>query len=163
MLEVYKKLIQDLLAAPPQPGQTIKKLEIKQVAEGVHHVLELIEVQVHSMSESWALLLEIDSTELLKYKQMVEKDKHEVNSKYGLVKKMEETVQILEAKLKGRNQTNKSLQDKLRELEEELVNERKARLTPEVKVKEQQAENIYEKPPITHSRTVNEANLLSRD
>ncbi|KAH9304324.1 hypothetical protein KI387_008728, partial [Taxus chinensis] len=56
VLEVYNEHIRDLLAAPPQPGQTVKKLEIKQVAEGLHHVLGLVEAQVHSMSEVWEVL-----------------------------------------------------------------------------------------------------------
>ncbi|KAH9295914.1 hypothetical protein KI387_039502, partial [Taxus chinensis] len=56
VLEVYNEHIRDLLAAPPQPGQTVKKLEIKQVAEGLHHVPGLVEAQVHSMSEVWEVL-----------------------------------------------------------------------------------------------------------
>ncbi|KAH9326656.1 hypothetical protein KI387_006834, partial [Taxus chinensis] len=56
VLEVYNEHIRDLLAAPPQPGQTIKKLEIKQVAKGFHHVPGLVEAQVHSMSEVWEVL-----------------------------------------------------------------------------------------------------------
>ncbi|KAH9309681.1 hypothetical protein KI387_037592, partial [Taxus chinensis] len=67
VLEVYNEHIRDLLAAPPQPGQTVKKLEIKQVAEGVHHVLGLVEAQVHSMSELFLLLgwIEISLIELV--------------------------------------------------------------------------------------------------
>ncbi|KAH9298907.1 hypothetical protein KI387_030589, partial [Taxus chinensis] len=56
VLEVYNEHIRDLLAAPPQTGKTIKKLEIKQVAEGLHHVPGLVETQVQSMSEVWEVL-----------------------------------------------------------------------------------------------------------
>ncbi|KAH9330004.1 hypothetical protein KI387_002112, partial [Taxus chinensis] len=56
VLEVYNEHIRDLLAAPPQPGQTVKKLEMKQVPEAVHHVPGLVEAQVHSMSEVWEVL-----------------------------------------------------------------------------------------------------------
>ncbi|GLJ13213.1 hypothetical protein SUGI_0207810 [Cryptomeria japonica] len=56
VLEVYNEQIRDLLASPPHHGQIVKKLEIKQVAEGVHHVPGLVEAQVHIMSEVWEVL-----------------------------------------------------------------------------------------------------------
>jgi kinesin family protein C2/C3 len=316
VLEVYNEQIRDLLASP-QPGQTVKKLEIKQMAEGIHHVPGLVEAQVHSMNEVWEVLQtgssaravgstnanehssrshcilyvmvrgensingectrsklwlvdlagservaktdvqgdrlkeaqninkslsalgdvisslatknshipfrnsklthllqdslggdsktlmfvqispnendisetlcslnfasrvrgielgparkQFDSTELLKYKQMVEKAKQDGKSKEGSMKKMEETIQNLEAKLKGRDQANKLLHDKVKELEGQLANERKARLNLESKLKEQQqqAGKVSEKPPLIRQfggvRTVNETNVLSKD
>lgn len=56
VLEVYNEQIRDLLASSTQPGHTVKKLEIKQVADGVHHVPGLVEAQVHSMNEVWDVL-----------------------------------------------------------------------------------------------------------
>eukprot|EP01018_Ginkgo_biloba_P006102 Gb_27150 [translate_table: standard] len=56
VLEVYNEQIRDLLASPTQQGQPVKKLEIKQVAEGVHHVPGLVEAQVHNMNEVWEVL-----------------------------------------------------------------------------------------------------------
>ncbi|KAH9313775.1 hypothetical protein KI387_022402, partial [Taxus chinensis] len=56
VLEVYNEQIRDLLASPPHQGQIVKKLEIKQVAEGVHHVPGLVEAQVHTMGEVWEVL-----------------------------------------------------------------------------------------------------------
>lgn len=56
VLEVYNEQIRDLLASPTQPGHTVKKLEVKQVAEGVHHVPGLVEAQVHTMNEVWEVL-----------------------------------------------------------------------------------------------------------
>jgi kinesin family protein C2/C3 len=46
VLEAYDEQIHDLLASPTQPGHTVKKLEIKQVAEGVRHFPGLVEDQV---------------------------------------------------------------------------------------------------------------------
>lgn len=316
VLEVYNEQIRDLLASP-QPGQTVKKLEIKQMAEGIHHVPGLVEAQVHSMNEVWEVLQtgssaravgstnanehssrshcilyvmvrgenlingectrsklwlvdlagservaktdvqgdrlkeaqninkslsalgdvisslatktshipfrnsklthllqdslggdsktlmfvqispsendisetlcslnfasrvrgielgparkQFDSTELLKYKQMVDKAKQDGKSKEGSMKKMEETIQNLEEKLKGRDQANKLLHDKVKEIEGQLANERKARLNLESKLKEQQqqAGKVAEKPPLIRQfggvRTVNETNVLSKD
>lgn len=317
VLEVYNEQIRDLLASP-QPGQAVKKLEIKQMAEGIHHVPGLVEAQVHSMNEVWEVLQtgssaravgstnanehssrshcilyvmvrgensingectrsklwlvdlagservaktdvqgdrlkeaqninkslsalgdvisslatknshipfrnsklthllqdslggdsktlmfvqispnendisetlcslnfasrvrgielgparkQFDSTELVKYKQMVEKAKQDGKSKEGSMKKMEETIQNLEAKLKGRDQANKLLHDKVKELEGQLANERKARLNLESKLKEQQqqAGKVAEKPPLLVRqfggvKTVNETNVLSKD
>lgn len=113
---------------------------------------------------------QFDSTELVKYKQMVEKAKQDGKSKEGSMKKMEETIQNLEAKLKGRDQANKLLHDKVKELEGQLANERKARLNLESKLKEQQqqAGKVAEKPPLLVRqfggvKTVNETNVLSKD
>nr|AMS24251.1 kinesin 14-IIIa protein [Marsilea vestita] len=56
VLEVYNEQIRDLLASPPPSGQSAKKLEIKQVADGVHHVPGLTEAKVESMEEVWEVL-----------------------------------------------------------------------------------------------------------
>jgi kinesin family protein C2/C3 len=56
VLEAYDEHICDLLASPTHPGRTVKNLEIKQVVEGVRHVLGLVEAQVHAMNEVWEVL-----------------------------------------------------------------------------------------------------------
>ncbi|XP_077243787.1 kinesin-like protein KIN-14Q isoform X2 [Tasmannia lanceolata] len=68
---------------------------------------------------------QIDISELSRYKQMVEKVKHDIKSKDGYIRKMEETIQGLELKMKARDLSNKTLQDKLKELESQLMIERK--------------------------------------
>ncbi|XP_043689012.1 kinesin-like protein KIN-14Q isoform X2 [Telopea speciosissima] len=82
---------------------------------------------------------QLDSIELVKYKQMVEKAKHDIKSKEVLMKKMEETIQSLDLKVKGRDLNNKNLQDKVKELESQLLIERKlARQQVDTKIAEQQ-------------------------
>ncbi|XP_020518630.1 kinesin-like protein KIN-14R [Amborella trichopoda] len=56
VLEVYNEQIRDLLASTSQPGQTAKRLEIRQVAEGVHLVPGLVEAHVIDMNEVWEVL-----------------------------------------------------------------------------------------------------------
>ncbi|XP_068656130.1 kinesin-like protein KIN-14R [Aristolochia californica] len=56
VLEVYNEQIRDLLLSASQPGAATKRLEIKQVAEGVHHVPGLVEANVHNMNEVWEVL-----------------------------------------------------------------------------------------------------------
>ncbi|CAM6106611.1 unnamed protein product [Calypogeia fissa] len=56
VLEVYNEQIRDLLAPPPDPDQTVKKLEIRQLADGGHHVPGLVEAQVNCMEEVWEVL-----------------------------------------------------------------------------------------------------------
>ncbi|KAI3857410.1 hypothetical protein MKX03_024428 [Papaver bracteatum] len=55
-LEVYNEQIRDLLVPGSQPGVGAKKLEIRQVAEGVHHVPGLVEAHVTDMNEVWDVL-----------------------------------------------------------------------------------------------------------
>ncbi|KAJ4981530.1 hypothetical protein NE237_032367 [Protea cynaroides] len=82
---------------------------------------------------------QFDSTELVKYKQMVEKAKQDIKSKEVLTKKMEETIHSLDLKLKARDPNNKILQDKVKELESQLLIERKlARQHVDTKIAEQQ-------------------------
>lgn len=55
-LEVYNEQIHDLLQTGSQPGATTKRLEVRQVAEGVHHVPGLVEARVTNMDEAWDVL-----------------------------------------------------------------------------------------------------------
>ncbi|XP_019235363.1 PREDICTED: kinesin-like protein KIN-14Q isoform X2 [Nicotiana attenuata] len=68
---------------------------------------------------------QVDSMELLKYKQMVEKGKQDMKNKDFQMKKMEDTIHGLDAKLKEKDMKNKNLQDKIKELESQLLVERK--------------------------------------
>ncbi|GLT46908.1 hypothetical protein SLA2020_206350 [Shorea laevis] len=52
VLEVYNEQIRDLLATSP----TSKRLEIKQSAEGFHHVPGLVEARVDNVKEVWSVL-----------------------------------------------------------------------------------------------------------
>ncbi|XP_065861662.1 kinesin-like protein KIN-14Q isoform X2 [Euphorbia lathyris] len=56
VLEVYNEQIRDLLGSGSQPGLTAKRLEIRQVGEGLHHVPGLVEAQVNNISEAWEVL-----------------------------------------------------------------------------------------------------------
>ncbi|CAN6348520.1 unnamed protein product [Urochloa humidicola] len=56
VLEVYNEQIHDLLLTGSQPGATTKRLEVRQVAEGVHHVPGLVEARVTNMKEAWEVL-----------------------------------------------------------------------------------------------------------
>ncbi|KAG6476092.1 hypothetical protein ZIOFF_065328 [Zingiber officinale] len=55
VLEVYNEQIHDLLLSGSEPGVASKKLEVKQVAEGVH-VPGLVEAPVTNMNEAWEVL-----------------------------------------------------------------------------------------------------------
>ncbi|KAI5084310.1 hypothetical protein GOP47_0000479 [Adiantum capillus-veneris] len=57
VLEVYNEEIRDLLTSSSSSlGQNCKKLEIKQGAEGIHHVLGAVEAPVQSIKEVWKVL-----------------------------------------------------------------------------------------------------------
>ncbi|PSS16051.1 Kinesin-like protein [Actinidia chinensis var. chinensis] len=82
---------------------------------------------------------QVDSTELLKYKQLVEKTKLELKSKDVQIKKLEDTVHGLDWKMKEKDSKNKNLQDKIKELESQLLIERRlARQHVDSKLAEQQ-------------------------
>ncbi|KAF5728089.1 kinesin-related protein 2 [Tripterygium wilfordii] len=82
---------------------------------------------------------QLDASELLKYKQLVEKAKQETKSKDLQIKRMEETIQGRDIKLKERDLKNMNLQDKIKELESQLLIERKlARQHVDAKIAEQQ-------------------------
>ncbi|KAK7272670.1 hypothetical protein RJT34_29414 [Clitoria ternatea] len=81
---------------------------------------------------------QLDTSELLRHKQMAEKIKQEVKLKDLQIKKMEETIHGLESKIKERDSKNKTLQDKVKELESQLLIERKlARQHVDSKIAEQ--------------------------
>ncbi|KAM7516912.1 hypothetical protein LguiA_006495 [Lonicera macranthoides] len=50
VLEVYNEQIRDLLATSP----TLKKLEVRQASEGVHHVPGVVEAKVENVKEVWS-------------------------------------------------------------------------------------------------------------
>nr|CAD1844496.1 unnamed protein product [Ananas comosus var. bracteatus] len=52
VLEVYNEQIRDLLATSPSS----KKLEVKQAAEGFHHVPGIVEAKVESIKQVWDVL-----------------------------------------------------------------------------------------------------------
>ncbi|KAI8552295.1 hypothetical protein RHMOL_Rhmol06G0255500 [Rhododendron molle] len=80
-----------------------------------------------------------DSTELLKYKQLAEKTKLDGKSKDVQIKRMEDTISGLDVKLKEKDTKNKLLQDKIKELESQLLIERRlARQHVDSKILEQQ-------------------------
>ncbi|KAJ7560229.1 hypothetical protein O6H91_04G119000 [Diphasiastrum complanatum] len=56
VLEVYNEQIRDLLNTSAQSGAPLKKLEIKQVAEGGLHVPGLVEAEVHNINQVWDVL-----------------------------------------------------------------------------------------------------------
>ncbi|WOL07891.1 hypothetical protein Cni_G16641 [Canna indica] len=56
VLEVYNEHIHDLLLSGSQPGGAAKKLEVRQVAEGVHHVPGLVEAHVTNTNEAWEVI-----------------------------------------------------------------------------------------------------------
>ncbi|CAI9784307.1 unnamed protein product [Fraxinus pennsylvanica] len=56
VLEVYNEQIRDLLVSGSQPGVTSKRLEIKQVVEGGHHVPGIVEARVTNVNEVWEVL-----------------------------------------------------------------------------------------------------------
>ncbi|OVA05594.1 Kinesin [Macleaya cordata] len=89
---------------------------------------------------------QLDSSELAKYKQMVERAKQEMKSKDGYIKKMEETIYNLDHKTKAKDLNNKNLQDKVKELESQLLIERKlARQHVDTKIGEQQQQQQQQK------------------
>ncbi|KAI8005885.1 Kinesin-like protein KIN-14Q [Camellia lanceoleosa] len=82
---------------------------------------------------------QLDSTELIRYKQLVEKTKIELKSKDVQIKKMEDTIHGLDVKMKEKDLKNKNLQDKIKELESQLLIERRlARQHVDSKLAEQQ-------------------------
>ncbi|KAH1051725.1 Kinesin-like protein KIN-14Q [Glycine max] len=81
---------------------------------------------------------QLDTVELLRHKQMAEKVKQEVRLKDLQIKKMEETIHGLESKMKESDNKNKNLQEKVKELESQLLVERKlARQHVDSKIAEQ--------------------------
>lgn len=70
-----------------------------------------------------------DLSELFKYKQMVEKLKHDEKE----TKKFQDSLQSLQLRLAARERMRRTLQEKVRELENQLGEERKTRLKQETR------------------------------
>ncbi|KAI5605791.1 hypothetical protein BDE02_01G375700 [Populus trichocarpa] len=82
---------------------------------------------------------QLDNAELLRYKQMSEKSKQDLKSKDVQIKKMEDTINGLDLKTKEKDLKYMMLQDKVKELEAQLLVERKlARQHVDTKIAEQQ-------------------------
>ncbi|KAK9293090.1 hypothetical protein L1049_021075 [Liquidambar formosana] len=80
--------------------------------------------------ESGPARKQVDLSELFKYKQLVEKQKHDEKE----AKKLQDNVQSLQSRLATRELICRSLQDKVRDLENQLAEERKLRLKQETRV-----------------------------
>ncbi|XP_054812226.1 kinesin-like protein KIN-14Q isoform X1 [Prosopis cineraria] len=106
---------------------------------------------------------QLDHTELVKFKQLAEKTKQEMKIKDLQIKKMEETIHGLDSKIKERDIKTKSLQDKVKELEAQLLIERKlarqhvdSKIAEQHLLKHQEQTNtpmrsaLANKPPGTH-------------
>ncbi|RAL44327.1 hypothetical protein DM860_017433 [Cuscuta australis] len=110
---------------------------------------------------------QLDNTEILKYKQMVEKNKLDMKTKDFHVKKMEDTIHGLEMKVKERDVKVKNLQDKIKELESQLLVERKlSRQHVDSRIAEQQQQLRQQhddqnaaRPPFSVKTTLAQANL----
>lgn len=84
------------------------------------------------------------------YKLMADKTKQDIKNKEGQIKKMEETIHSLEVKNKAKDLINKNLQDKVKELESQLLIERKlARQHVDNKIAENQQQQKQQEPPYT--------------
>ncbi|XP_057427002.1 kinesin-like protein KIN-14S [Lotus japonicus] len=77
--------------------------------------------------ESGPARKQVDLTELFKYKQMAEKHKHDEKE----FKKLQESLQTLQLRLAAREHHCKNLQEKARDLENQLAEERKTRMKQE--------------------------------
>ncbi|KAL9145704.1 hypothetical protein ABFS82_13G061000 [Erythranthe guttata] len=103
---------------------------------------------------------QMDKTELVKYKQMVEKLRQEMKSKDSHVRKLEDTNYGLEVKIKDRDSKNRSLQEKIKELESQLLVERKlarqhvdSRILAEMKQhQEEQVNSESTRPPLAPTK-----------
>ncbi|KZV44014.1 kinesin motor family protein [Dorcoceras hygrometricum] len=84
---------------------------------------------------------QMDNTEILKVKQMAEKFRQELKSKDLQVKKLEDINHGLEVRMKDKDMKNRNLQEKIKELESQLLVERKlARQHVDSKIAEEQQE-----------------------
>ncbi|CAL1386210.1 unnamed protein product [Linum trigynum] len=90
---------------------------------------------------------QLDTSELVKYKQMAEKTKQDLKSKDVQIRKLDETVQGLELKVKEKDVKNRHLQEKIKELESQLLVERKlARQHVDTKIAEQHQHQQLKQP-----------------
>ncbi|KAF0916152.1 hypothetical protein E2562_000749 [Oryza meyeriana var. granulata] len=74
---------------------------------------------------------QVDTAELQKVKQMLERAKQEVRLKDDSLRKLEDTCQNLENKAKGKEQLYKNLQEKVKELESQLDSKMHSQMTSE--------------------------------
>ncbi|KAM0896676.1 hypothetical protein ACQ4PT_023046 [Festuca glaucescens] len=74
---------------------------------------------------------QVDTAELQKVKQMLERSKQEARLKDDSLKKLEENCQNLENKAKGKEQLYKSLQEKIKDLESQLDSKTHSQITSE--------------------------------
>ncbi|KAL6660269.1 hypothetical protein ACP70R_002391 [Stipagrostis hirtigluma subsp. patula] len=74
---------------------------------------------------------QVDTAELQKVKQMLERTKQEVRLKDDSFKKLEENFQNLETRAKGKEQLCKTLQEKVKELEGQLNSKLHSQMTSE--------------------------------
>ncbi|KAF3571509.1 hypothetical protein F2Q69_00062832, partial [Brassica cretica] len=94
---------------------------------------------------------QVDTGELQKMKAMVEKARHESRSKEELIKKLEENIQNLEGKNKGRDHSYRSLQEKNKELESQLESlhnqseKQNAQLQEKLKSRDETCTNLQQK------------------
>ncbi|KAK3008005.1 hypothetical protein RJ639_014675 [Escallonia herrerae] len=103
-----------------------------------------------------------DFTELFKYKQLAEKAKHDEKE----IKKLQDDLQSLQIKVGAREHNCRTLQEKVRDLENQLSEERKARQKQETRalaavssqssalslLKQSQSTMIERKPPLCPSK-----------
>ncbi|CDY13741.1 BnaA09g42430D [Brassica napus] len=94
---------------------------------------------------------QVDTGEIQKMKAMVEKARHESRSKEELIKKLEENIQNLEGKNKGRDHSYRSLQEKNKELESQLESlhnqseKQNAQLQEKLKSRDETCTNLQQK------------------
>ncbi|XP_057998764.1 kinesin-like protein KIN-14S isoform X2 [Hevea brasiliensis] len=110
--------------------------------------------------ESGPARKQADFTELFKYKQMAEKLQHDEKE----TKKLQENLQSLQLKIAAREHKCRGLQEKVRELENQLVEERKTRLKQETRAlaassqsslpspKQGEKTKVERKPPLGPSK-----------
>ncbi|XP_022142900.1 kinesin-like protein KIN-14Q [Momordica charantia] len=102
---------------------------------------------------------QLDMSEFLKCKQMAEKTKQDMKSKDLQIRKMEETIHGLDLKMKEKDQKTKNLQDKVKELEAQLLVERKlARQHVDARIAEQQQQQQQQQ----HMKTESEDHKSAR-
>ncbi|XP_044983353.1 kinesin-like protein KIN-14E isoform X1 [Hordeum vulgare subsp. vulgare] len=81
---------------------------------------------------------QVDTAELQKFKQMLERSKQEVKLKDDSLRKLEENCQNLEKQTKGKEQLYKNLQEKVKELESQLDSKEKQQNQLSEKLKEKE-------------------------
>ncbi|KAL2345692.1 hypothetical protein Fmac_006977 [Flemingia macrophylla] len=100
--------------------------------------------------ESGPARKQTDHTELYKYKQMVEKLKHDEKE----TRKLQDNVQTLQTRLAARELMCRNLQEKVRELENQIAEERKIRLKQESRL----FASVSAQPLTASESTINHAN-----